>query len=75
MSVTLHIYMIMILGTLVQNVNIFRCFFHFFKILIVQVGRKVKGQEVAQDDKKALSVVPYISGTIHHMIMIFGTQL
>ena len=44
---------------------------HFFKILIVQVVRRVKGQKVAQNDKKTLSVTSYISGTIPHMIFIF----
>ena len=50
------------------------CFFHFFKILIFQVVRRVKGQKMAKNDKK-LSAVPYISGTIHHMIFIYGTPV
>ena len=35
----------------------------------------VKGQKMAQNDKKILSVMVHISGTIHHMIVICGTQV
>ena len=70
MSVVLHIsrnihHMIFICGTHVQNDNISRQFFHFFKILIFQVVRKVKGQKMTQNDKKLclsclMSQEPYI---------------
>ena len=35
----------------------------------------VKGQKMAQNDKKILSVMVHISRTIHHMIVICGTQV
>ena len=55
-------------------------FFHFFKNLILHlfqivifgVNSGVKGQKMAQNDQK-LCVVFRISGSIHHMIVIFGT--
>ena len=48
--------------------------FHFFKILIFQVFRGVKGQKMVQNDKKfCLSL--HISGTIYHMIVIYGTHV
>ena len=43
-------------------------FFHFFKILIFQVVRGVKGQKIAH-------IILDISGTIHHMILIFGARV
>ena len=36
---------------------------------------EVKGQKMAQNDKKFLSVSLCISGTIHHMIVIFGAHV
>ena len=55
------------------NDNISRSFFHFFKILIFWIVRRVKGQKITQNDKKILSVImiyqkPYI------MIVICGTS-
>ena len=50
-------------------------FFHFFEIFIFQTGRGVKGQKMTQDDKKVLSGALHISGTIYHMIVIYGTLL
>ena len=49
----------------VQNHNISRSFFHFFKILIFWVVRSVKGQKMAHNDKKlcrllVISQEPYI---------------
>ena len=35
----------------------------------------VKGQKMAQNDKKNLSVLLHISKSIHHMIVICGTQV
>ena len=47
--------MIMIFGTLVLNDDISRIFFFFFEIFIFQAVMGVKGQKIAQDDKKSLS--------------------
>ena len=45
--------------------------FSFFKILIFWVVRGwVKGQKIAQHDKKIISVAHDISATMHHMIVI-----
>ena len=44
-------HMIVILCTYVSNVDISSCFFHFFKMLIFQVIREVKGQKMVQNDK------------------------
>ena len=57
--------MIVIYGAYVQNDNISSCFFLFFKILIFQVVRGVKGQKMIQDDKtfcpsSSISQEPYI---------------
>ena len=49
-------------------------FFDFFKILIFQVVSGLEGQKVAQNDKN-VSIAPHISGTMHHMIVIYGTQV
>ena len=49
-------------------------FLHFFQTLIFGVNSGVKGQKVIQNDKK-LSVALHISGSIHHMIMIFGAHV
>ena len=70
LSVTLHIsgtmhHMIIIYGTLMENDNISRSFFLFFKILIFWVVRGVKWQNMAQNEKKlclscSISQEPYI---------------
>ena len=75
LSVALHIsetihHMIVIYGTLVETNNISRCFFHFFKILILQIVSGLKGQEMAQNDKKfclshSVSQEPYIIFVTH----------
>ena len=49
-------------------------FFDFFKILIFRVINGLEGQKIAQNDKN-VSVVHHISGTMHHMIIICGTQV
>ena len=46
-------------------------FFQFCEILIFWAVRGVKGQNMAKDDKKNLSVAVDISGTIYHMIVIY----
>ena len=66
--------MTMIFGTLVSNDDISRLFF-IFDIFIIWAVRGVKGQKMAQDDKKILSVALHISGTTHHMILIYGTHV
>ena len=66
--------MIFISGTHMQNDNVTRNVFHFFKILIFRVVRRVKGQKVVQNDKK-FCLLHSISGTIHHMIFIYGTHV
>ena len=48
-------------------------FFFIFDIFIFQGVTEVKGQKIAQDNKKILSVELHVSGTIHHMILINGT--
>ena len=45
------------------------CLFSFFGLL-----GGVKGQKMAQDDKKIMSVALHISGTIHHVIFIYGSH-
>ena len=140
MSVVLHIsrnihHIILIYGTHVENDNIYKNFFHFFKILIFWFVRGVKEQKIVQNDKKfclwrsisqepyiiwsssfvlckckmitfsglfsifskfwffrllrrlkdkkwpkmtkklGLSVVPYISTTIHHIIFFYGARV
>ena len=49
-------------------------FFHFYEILIFWVVRGVKGQKVAQNKKLQLHLSrAIISGTVYHVIIIFGT--
>ena len=52
------------------------CFLHFLDVFIF-LGKKwqkmAKGQKMAQDDKKYISVAVDISGTIRHMVVIYGT--
>ena len=48
--------------------------FHFFKIFIFQVVIGVKGQKIAQNDE-ILSATLHISGTIYHMMVIYGTHV
>ena len=50
-------------------------FFYFFKIFIFWVVRGVKGWKMVQNDKKILSVALHITGTIHHMIVIYGANV
>ena len=48
-------------------------FLQFFEIFIFWAVSRVKGQKMAQDDKKILSVALHISKTIYDMIVIYGT--
>ena len=43
--------------------------------LIFWVVRGVKGQKIAQNDKKNLSVTLDISETLHYMIVICGAEV
>ena len=56
-------------------------FFFFFKILIPWivngggVGGTLKGQEKVQSEKNILSVALHITGIMHHMILIYSTDV
>ena len=50
-------------------------FLQFFEIFIFWAVSSVKGQKMAQDDKKILSVALHVSGTMYHMVVIYGTLL
>ena len=50
-------------------------FVFIFDIFIFQAVRGLKWQKMAQDDKKIMSVVFHISGTIHHIILIYDTYV
>ena len=65
---------IVIYGTHVQNDNISRVFLIFskFRFLVLLV---VKGKKMFQNEKKILSVALHISGTIHHITLVYGTHL
>ena len=86
MSVVLHISgiirdIIVIYGTLVWNDDISWHFFHFFKILIFCVFRRVKWQKMVQNEKKfcllcSISQQPYIvwfSFMVHVCKMIISS--
>ena len=47
-------------------------FFKFCEIFIFWDVRGVKAQKMAKDDQKNLSVAVDISGTICHMVVIYG---
>ena len=68
-SVTLRIsgtiyHMIVIYNTLVQNDHVSRCFFHFFRILIIWAV-----------SSKMTKIRNQALGIIHHMIFIYGTHV
>ena len=67
-------HMIFIHGTHVENHNISMFFLHFSEIIFFGVSRGVKGQKMAQNDKK-LSVALHILESIHHVIVFFGGHL
>ena len=46
-------------------------FLFFWKILIFWIHRGGKGQKTVQNNKKIMSVVLHISGTIYHMTVIY----
>ena len=67
----------MIFGTLDEMMispGIFFMFSIFFYIFIFWL-LGAKGQKMAQEHKKTLSVAVDISGTLYHMIVIYGTLL
>ena len=47
-------------------------FFHFFDIFLFWAVKGVKGKKMAKYDKTNLSVAVDISGTMYHMILIYG---
>ena len=65
-SGTIHRMIVMIDLCKVIYLQVF--FFHLFKILISQVVGGVKRAKNDPESEKLMSVVLYISGTIHHMI-------
>ena len=67
-------HMIFIHGTHVEKHNISMFFLHFSEIIFFGVSSGVKGQKMAQNDKK-LSAVLHISESIHHVIVFFGGHL
>ena len=44
-------HLIVIFGTHMQNDDVLKSFFYFFKILIFRAVRGVKGQKIAQNEK------------------------
>ena len=86
LSVMLHIsetihHMIFIYGTRVLNENISNDFFHFLKILILQVFKGVKGQKIVQNDKKfcllcSISQEPQVyTSVVHKCKMIISPSV
>ena len=67
--------MIVICGTQVYNDNISRHLFIFSKFWFFGLLGGSKGKTKAQNDKKNLSFALYISGTIHHMTLIYGAHM
>ena len=61
---------IVIYGIHVQNDNISRCFFQFFRISIFQVVRWLKGQKMVQNDKK-FCLLHFISHELYIMWLSF----
>ena len=49
-------------------------FLHFFKTFIFGVNSGIKEEKMAQNNKK-LCVLFHISGSIHDMVVIFGTHV
>ena len=70
---TIH-HMIVIMVQMYKIIISPHVFFNF-KILIFGVFKELKGQNMAQSDKKILSVSLHISGIVHHMIVIFGADV
>ena len=52
-------------------------FFYFLYIYIFnfRAVKRGKGQNMAQADIKIMSVALYISGTIYHVIVFYGTRV
>ena len=55
-----------------ENDNIFRQFLSFSQNSNFSGCHGSKGQKITQNK---MSLMPYISGTIHYMIFIFGTHM
>ena len=56
------------------KMKIFLGVFSIFSKLTFPVMRRVKGQKMVQIDKKNSETL-HISGSVHHIIMIFGTRV
>ena len=71
--------MIVLFAAQVQNDDISRCFFIFSKFWFSgllgggDVKGGVKGQKMAQNDKKVVSLC--ISGIVPYMVVVFGTHV
>ena len=51
-------------------------FLQFFETFSFQSVRGIKGQKIAQNEKITItSVTRHVSGTVKHMIMIFGKHM
>ena len=64
--------MIIICCTLVQNDDISRFLFHFFKTLIFGVFQLSKRAKNGLKWEKVISVTLHIPGTMHHMTFIYA---
>ena len=49
--------------------------FHFFNVFFGAGAGEEKGQKIDQNDKKILSISLCISGTIYHIIVIYGADV
>ena len=67
--------MIFIYAFMVQMIYAGIFFLHFIKTLIFQVLREGGVERAKHSPQNTVSVAPYILGTIHHMIVICGTQM
>ena len=78
-SGTIHHMIVMIDLCKMMYLQVFFFFFHLFKILISQVvgggGGGVKRAKKDPESEKLMSVVLYISGTIHHLISYYVAHM
>ena len=74
----MHHHQIIIFCTHMYNDNISRLFFHFFQNFYFsgcQRGKRAKNSPKWETTITSVSVTHHISGTIHHLIIIFGTHM
>ena len=64
-----------IYGTHLWNDNTFQCFFHFFFNFDFLGSWQVKRAKNGPEWQKTMSAVLHISGTIHHMIVVYGANV